>query len=298
MRGLTEQVLVVGAGPTGLLLAAELARADVAVRIVDQRAEATKESRALALHARALEMLDGLGLAETFIAHGLPVPAFCLWDGNRRLARIDFGVLESPYPFLLDIPQDETERLLREHLSQLGIEVEQSTEVTDLALGPDGVHVTTRSGPSTATCRAPYVVGCDGAHSTVRQRLGMSFDGDSYPHIWMLADVALDWDRPAGEVHVVFNAAGQATVFMPMRDERWRVILYFAGAGDRGRTPPTLHDVAELLAQRVPAVCRSPIRPGSPASGPIAARRRDTAAVPSSWPATRSIFTAPPEVRG
>jgi hypothetical protein len=129
-----------------------------------------------------------------------------------------------------------------------------STEVLRVAANDDAVDVTAR-GPdgATTTIRAPYVVGCDGAHSTVRDELGLRFDGHDYANDWLLADVALDWDRAPDEVYIVLNAAGRAAVFMPLPAGRWRVVLYFAG--DRAENlAPTLDEVAELVSQRMPGV--------------------------------------------
>src|SRR5215469_12297523 len=249
----TDPILVVGAGPTGLLLAAELARRGAAVRIVEKRAATCTESRALSLHSRTLEMLDSVGLAGEFLACGHPVRAICLYAGTRLLMRTDFRRLDSRYRFMLDIPQDQTERLLREHLDGLGVRIEHSTEVLDLTQDAGGADVVVRGpGDDTECIRAPYVVGCDGAHSTVRAAIGLSFEGHPYPQDWLLADVALDWDRTPEEMHAIFNSAGRPAVCLPMPHGRWRVFLPFAGERGRERRPPTLDEIAELMARRVP----------------------------------------------
>ena len=250
-----DGVLVVGAGPTGLLLAGQLARRGVPVRVVDKRAEATVESRALAVHARTLEVLDNLGLADEFVARGHRVRAFSMWDGRRRLARVDFGVLDTPFPFLLDLPQHETEAILRAYLGGFGARVEQSTEVVHVEQGADRVFIgITRDGDGGGPAggfEVGYAVGCDGAHSTVRRRLGMPFNGHGYAEDWLLADVSLDWDRPDDEVHIVFNPTGRATVCMPLPGGRWRIILYFAGDRPTGQ-PPTPAEIATLVDERIP----------------------------------------------
>jgi len=248
----TEPVVVVGAGPTGLLLAAELARHGAPVRIVDRRDGDCRESRALGVQARTLEMLDSLGLAGEFVARDARVRGFTMWDGRRRLARVEYSTLDTAFPFLLDIPQDETEAILRAHLARLGVEVEQGSEVLDLACADGHVALTARGlDEQTLTIRASYVVGCDGAHSTIRRLVGLPFDGHGYAHEWLLADVALDRDRSPDDVHIVFHASGRATVCMPLPGGRWRVILYFAGRWDAAR-PPALAEVAALVEERVP----------------------------------------------
>lgn len=245
-----DAILVVGAGPTGLMLAAELARHGAPVRVVDRRDGPCAESRALGVQAGALEALDRAGVAGELVARGRRVAGFSMWDGRRRLIRIDYGLLDSPFPFLLDVPQRETEAVLRERLASLGVVIEGGTEVVGVAQAPDAVTVTVRRAGGTCAIRAPYVVGCDGAHSTVRSQAGLPFEGHGYPDDWLLADVELDWDRAPDEVHVCFSPDGRAVVVMPMGGRRWRVILYFAG--DRDGEAPTLEEVAGLLAARVP----------------------------------------------
>jgi 2-polyprenyl-6-methoxyphenol hydroxylase-like FAD-dependent oxidoreductase len=250
----TATILVVGAGPTGLLLAAELARRGAPVRIVEKRAARCAESRALSLHSRTLEMLDSIGLAEEFLACGHPVRAICLYAGTRLLMRTDFRRLDSRFRFMLDIPQNRTERLLRQHLEGLGVHVEHSTEVLGLTQDAGGADVVVRRPDGDTECiRAAYVVGCDGAHSTVRARIGMPFEGHPYLQDWLLADVALDWDRTPEEMHAIFNPAGRPAVCLPMgEDGRWRVFLPFAGERGGERRAPTLDEIAELVARRVP----------------------------------------------
>ncbi|WP_448627173.1 FAD-dependent monooxygenase [Geodermatophilus sp. URMC 64] len=246
----SRSVLVVGAGPTGLLLAAQLAEAQVPVRVVDRRPDAVTESRAVAVHARALETLAGLGVADELLARGRRVSGFALWDGRRRLTRIDFGRLDSPFPFLLDVPQTHTERVLHDRLAARGVVVERATELVGLVDLGDGVTATLRGPHGPEAADASYVVGCDGAHSTVRRLLGIPFPGSRYADDWLLADVAVDWDRPPDDVHVVFNPGGRAVVFMPLPADRWRVIVYSAPGAPAG--PPSPAEIAELVARRVP----------------------------------------------
>jgi 2-polyprenyl-6-methoxyphenol hydroxylase-like FAD-dependent oxidoreductase len=154
---------------------------------------------------------------------------------------------------MLDIPQNESERLLTEHVARLGIRVEHSTEVAGVRPGPDRVEVVLRRPDGTTeSVLAPYVVGCDGAKSTVRSELGMAFEGHPYPQDWLLADVALDWDRTPDEMHAIFNPSGRPAVCLPMAGNRWRVFLPFAGDRDNERRAPDLDEIAGLLAQRVP----------------------------------------------
>jgi len=229
------EVLIVGAGPTGLVLALWLARQGASVRIVDKTAEPGTTSRALAVQARTLELYRQLDLADAVIACGRHVPAINLWVKGERQARLVFervGLDLTPYAFLQIFPQDEHERLLVERLRRLGIEVERRTELVGFEdmgdrvaarlKGPDGAEV---------ACEALYLAGCDGARSFVRQALGTGFAGGTYRQVFYVADVQGRGPTFDGELHVdldeadfvgVFPLAGQgrARLIGTVRDER------------------------------------------------------------------------------
>lgn len=169
------EVLIVGAGPTGMLLAAELARAGVGARLVDKAPRPVGESRAFGVVARTLEIFDGLGIAEEAIRRGRRLGSMNLYDGGRTLARFDMGGLDSPFPFILGLPQYETEDLLGQLAEDLGIRVKRPLALTALEQHSDGVTATlSRPDGETEKCRAGWVVGCDGAHSEVRREAGFS----------------------------------------------------------------------------------------------------------------------------
>src|SRR6266481_4912677 len=166
-------VLVIGAGPTGLVLALWLTRLGVRVRIIDKTAEAGTTSRALAVQARTLELYRQLDLTEAVVARGHRVPAVNLWVKGEAAARLPFesvGFGLTPYPFLHIFPQDQHERLLIERLEALGVTVERQTELISFANGEDGVTARLR-GPDDqeVDCEANYIAGCDGARSIVRE---------------------------------------------------------------------------------------------------------------------------------
>jgi 2-polyprenyl-6-methoxyphenol hydroxylase-like FAD-dependent oxidoreductase len=245
------QVLVVGAGPTGLVLAADLLARGVSMRIIDKGNGINLETRAIAIHARALEVLDLMSLAERFVDHGQAVRWFSFYtDGKRRLS-LDLSRNGTRFPFMLDIPQHQTEALLRARIAELGGVIEQGTELTGLAEEPAGVIATVRDAdgqPRQIT--AGYVVGCDGAHSRVRHELGLPFRGHPYPQDWLLADVRLDWARAENEVHAFFRADGTPLICFPMREHQWRLVVPFAG--DRAPGPPDLSEIQRLVDQRAP----------------------------------------------
>jgi 2-polyprenyl-6-methoxyphenol hydroxylase-like FAD-dependent oxidoreductase len=245
------QVLIVGAGPTGLILAAELIARGIRIRIVDKSDGVALESRAIGIHARTLEVLDMMGLADRFIERGQVVRHFRFYSQAWCLASLDFARCGSRFGFLLDLPQDDTQRLLRARLAELGGMIEQRAELIRLASGSDAVTATIRTPRGhTETITAGYVVGCDGAHSRVRHELGLSFDGHPYPQDWLLADVLIDSDLAEHAAHAFFRPDGLPVIFFPMRGHRWRLTLPFAGARNEG--PPTLEEIQRLTDQRAP----------------------------------------------
>src|SRR5215469_11908770 len=240
--GLDCQVLVVGAGPTGLVLAAELLARGIRTRIIDKGDGVALESRAIGIHARTLEVLDMMGLAERFIERGQVVHHLRFYSEGRCLASLEFARCGSPFGFLLDLPQDDTQRLLRARVAELGGVIEQHRELTGLVPGSDTVTATvTGPGGHTQMVGAGYVVGCDGAHSRVRHELGLSFDGRPYPQDWLLADVLIDWDLAENAAHAFFRPDGLPVIFFPMRGHRWRLTLPFSGS--RSQQAPTLAEI-------------------------------------------------------
>jgi 2-polyprenyl-6-methoxyphenol hydroxylase-like FAD-dependent oxidoreductase len=230
-----SEVLIVGAGPTGLVLALWLTKLGVKVRIIDETAEPGTTSRALAVQARTLELYRQLDLADAVVAKGHHVPAVNLWVKGEAAARMSFdavGADLTPYPFLHIFPQDQHERLLIERLEALNGSVERQTEL--IRFSEDQGRVVARlRGPDghEADCEASYIAGCDGAHSTVRKTIGTGFPGGTYRHIFYVADVEASGPALNGELHVdldeadflgVFPLAGQgrARLIGTVRDQR------------------------------------------------------------------------------
>ena len=245
------QVLVVGAGPTGLVLAAQLLARGIDTRIVDKGDGPARESRAVSVHARTLELLDTMGLAETFIEHGHRGRRFRMYAGNRSLLNLDMTRNGSRYGFILNLAQSETERLLRTRVHQLGGTIEQRSELAGACERGDGVDATLRDAEGRETeIRAGYVVGCDGAHSRVRHELGLAFAGQPYAGNFLLADVALDGVGSEDASHLFFRPDGRTLVCLPMARHRWRVVM--PNADERGGRPPTFEEVQEQVGQRAP----------------------------------------------
>jgi 2-polyprenyl-6-methoxyphenol hydroxylase-like FAD-dependent oxidoreductase len=210
-------VLVVGAGPTGLVLALWLKRRGVAVRIIDKATEPGQTSRALVVHARTLELYRQLGLADDVVARGLKFTAVNLWARGRHAARVELGAIGrglTPYPEMMIFPQDQHERLLVEHLARAGVEVERGVELRGLEVRADRVHARlARADGVETTCEAAYLAGCDGARSAVREGLGIGFPGGTYARVFYVADVQLRGPEANGELHLGLDEADFLGVF-------------------------------------------------------------------------------------
>lgn len=244
-------VVIVGAGPVGMTAAIALADAGVNFVLLDKLAEGVNTSRACVVHARTMEVLDGLGLAETMAARGEVIDSFVLHDGPRTLASLSFAGLPTDYPYALLIPQDVTESVLLDRLERAGGEVTRSCQVTGVVSGADGVTVSylDASGASVDVTGA-YVIAADGMHSVVREQAGIGFGGDSYPESFVLADVKMSWPSPRNQIGLYLDPAG-VTVVVPLPDPegaRYRVVATVAEANEK----PSLDEVQALLSARGP----------------------------------------------
>ena len=221
---------MVGAGPVGLWLALELQRCGVAVQVLDRAAGPSTLSKAIAVHSRTLELLAGLGLAEAALQGGVRIAGATLHDRGRPVAHLALGGVGSPYPFSLDIPQERTEALLGAALTLAGGSVRWRTELTGLPQTPDGV-VAQHPQPdgSTDSAQAPWLVGCDGAHSTVRHALGLAFTGAPYPQAFALLEATLRWPLPSEQWHMFLERQGALAVF-PLPEGRCRLMASFPAA--------------------------------------------------------------------
>jgi 2-polyprenyl-6-methoxyphenol hydroxylase-like FAD-dependent oxidoreductase len=240
----TTDVLIVGAGPVGLTLAASLTASGVDLLLVDKQPAGSNTSRAAVVHARTLESLTRLKISQELINHGVIVPRFTVRDRDRALLSIDFDSLPTAYPYTLMIPQNVTERVLLDRLYALGGTVHRPVEVTGLAHDGDGVTVATADGRS---IRARYVVGTDGMHSVVREQVGIGFTGDTYVQSFALADVHMDWRLPRDEVMLYFAPAGLA-VIAPLPEGRYRIVATL----DQAPEFPDHNDIQALLDDRGP----------------------------------------------
>ncbi len=221
-------VLIVGAGPTGLVLALWLTKQGVPVRIIDKTAEPGTTSRALAVQARTLELYNQLDLADDIAAKGYSVPGLRLWLGGEQKARVPFEEIGSdltPYDFLHIFPQDEHERLLVDRLKALGVEVERSTELIGWAEQGDHIGARLRGADGAERkVEAAFVAGCDGAHSKIREAIGAGYPGGTYPQVFYVADVAGQGPAFNGDINIELDEADFLAVFPLAEKGRIRLI--------------------------------------------------------------------------
>ncbi|MFA6209845.1 MAG: FAD-dependent monooxygenase [Candidatus Obscuribacterales bacterium] len=244
-------VLVVGAGPTGLTLALELIRRGISCRLIDKLPEPGDKSKALAIHARSLEMFETMGLAEKLIAEGNIVGGFSMHTGKTRLARVSTAEIDSPYPFILMLPQCDIERILTAQFISMGGSIERGVELVNLS-EPSSVVTASLShlDGETETAEFKWVVGCDGAHSIVRKLLKLPFEGTEYAEQFVLADVDIQSGIAEDEVSTYFHEDG-ALVFFPMGKHRFRTMANVAESTVSGDAP-TLSFMQDLLDKRGP----------------------------------------------
>ncbi|HWE34930.1 MAG TPA: FAD-dependent monooxygenase [Isosphaeraceae bacterium] len=240
-------VLIVGAGPTGLVLALWLTRLGVRVRIIDKAAGPGTTSRALAVQARTLEFYRQVGLADAAIAGGVKVANLNFWVKGTRAARVPLrhiGEGSSPYPFALVFPQDAHERLLIDRLETLGVRVERRTELLRFERRDGGVRATLRreGGPEEA-CDAAYLAGCDGASSTVRERLAVGFPGGTYTGLFYVADVEATGPATDDELHADLEEADFLLVFPLKGEGRLRLVGVVRDVPGREHGDLTFDDV-------------------------------------------------------
>jgi len=220
---LRTDVLVAGAGPAGLALAAELRRRGVSPLIIDSQPAGANTSRACVVHARTMEVLEPLGVTKDLLAEGVKVPIFRVRDRDRSLLTVDFSAIPSPYPFALMIPQNRVEQCLLNHLEQLGATVVRPCELVRCQARGSDVDAEVRSNGATDTLQASWLIGCDGMHSRVREQSGIAFDGGSYEQSFVLADVRMDWPLSREEVTLFYSPRGLVVV-APLPEDHFRVV--------------------------------------------------------------------------
>jgi 2-polyprenyl-6-methoxyphenol hydroxylase-like FAD-dependent oxidoreductase len=238
-------VLIVGAGPTGLVLAIELARRGVPLHLIDRHPEPLGRDRAVAMKSRTLEILQSLGLANKLLQRGRILHGVNLFSGEAKVASVELDGLDSPFPFMLSIPEDETERILTEQLEQLGGRVERGVEFVGLEQRERNVRARLRSlHDGERTLEASWVIGTDGIHSGVREAIGDEFEGHDYPALWGVADAHLAGWRQSSS-HATVQIEPPVVIAFPLRDGRWRFTF---------RPESKDHDVLTTVGARLAAI--------------------------------------------
>jgi 2-polyprenyl-6-methoxyphenol hydroxylase-like FAD-dependent oxidoreductase len=250
---MNKPVLVVGAGPVGMTMASELARYGVAVRIVDKAAQRTDKSKALVLWSRTLELLDRGGGSAPFIDAGWKVGAVNVIAGDKAIGHVSMDSVQSPYPFALMLPQSDTERLLEERLGDLGVRVEREVELASFNGDDSSVAAVLRHADGhQETVSSDWLIGCDGAHSTVRHGLGATFAGETMDSDWMLADVHMKgYPCPDSEASVYWHRDGVFVIF-PISPGRYRVLADLPPTGEQYPPAPSLAEAQAVIARRGP----------------------------------------------
>ena len=240
----STDVLIIGAGPTGLTLAASLVSRGISAIVVDRQAAGANTSRAAVVNARSLEVLEDLDVARRLVKEGIQAPRFSIRDRGRTLVPIDFGPLPTEYPYSLMAPQSTTERLLLDRLTELGGSVLRPKTLISIEQDADGVTASFEDGD---VIRARYAVGADGIHSTVREGAGIGFHGGAYGESFLLADVRLAGDVPADEVILYWATAG-LTVVAPLPGDVYRIVAPVPEAPEN----PSAAYIQDILDSRGP----------------------------------------------
>lgn len=243
--------LIIGAGPAGLATACALAQRGVACRVIDRRAGPSARSKANLLNPRTLEALAGLGVADALLGAGVPIRRTLIRRGGRVVA--DFGTPpfpQTPYPFALHLPQPALEATLAARLAALGVAVEWGVALRDFRQDGGGVTAELAGPGGDERVRAPFLVGCDGARSAVRERLGLPFVGTAYPEGFIVADLHADWDQPPATNLLWLHRDGVMLAWACREPGLWHFFFNLTAAEDARIAAPTLDDLRRIVAAR------------------------------------------------
>jgi len=254
----SPQVLIVGAGPTGLALACHCLRLGLRIRIIDAKPGPSTTSKAIGLQYRVSELLACMGAVDRFIAQGGSPTVVNMYSGARPLVRLrfrDFGQAsgrDAFAPRAIMIPQSETEAILGDVVRERGGEIDWRTEFVDFEQSPQQVlsRVSHADG-RIETVASQWLVSCEGAHSRIRKQAGIAFAGKTYPLAFFMADVELDWDRDHDENHVWFHQDGSFAALPLPKPRTWRLFVEVAPQADHLEREVTLDLIRELMRQRI-----------------------------------------------
>lgn len=248
-------ILIVGAGPTGLMMACELARHDISFRIIDKKSEPTQGSNATWVQTRTLEIFENMGIVDRFLKIGHRCEAVNLYEKGELSLSLPFNQINSLYPYVLMVPQSETERLLIKKLEEFNIQVERSTELMEVNQTSKGVvSVIRKKNGDTENIDSSWLIACDGANSTVREKCHLAFPGENITEQFMVADAQMHSYLPTNEIHVFLDKGtifpDRATLFsaFPWDNSHYRLTanLYVGAA----RQSFTEQEVKEVVSER------------------------------------------------
>ncbi len=253
-RNASAVALVVGAGPTGLVMAHELARHGVPCRIIDRSTTPSDRSKALVVQVRSLEIFSILGIVQTALQQGQTVDTVNFFMEEKPAGHVVFSHLDSPYPLPLILEQSATERILLQGLKNRGVEVEREVELIGFEQDKTKVSVQLKHGknPKLESLEVAWLLGCDGAHSTVRHQLDLPFSGSPYPETFILGDVKVDWEFSDQQLYLFFRPEGPLAIF-PMRESnRIRLLGIRPSESGASEQDPKLEELQALIDLYVP----------------------------------------------
>lgn len=239
------EVLIVGAGPTGLTLALDLLRRGISVRCLDAAPCATSFSKALAIQARTLELFDKMGIAKDLLAKGLAIRQLNYHTQGYSSPLVFTFANSVPFPYVLILPQNETEAILEDHFVRLGGKVERNVKLIDVR--GKGATLLHENGFQ-EQIESDWIVGCDGAHSAVRHALNLPFTGAQFHETFFIADVSLETLLPRDRVHAYLNTRGLCLILPLPEADRYRLI--FKLSSEQAKEPMTPDSIQKLLEER------------------------------------------------
>lgn len=250
-------ILVVGAGPTGLTMAAELTRHGVPCRIIDKKAGITDKSKALTLQSRTMEVFEDMGLIQEVLDTGRPVSGFSFYAQGKRIVQVASAELDTPYPYILLHPQSETEASLEKHLNRLGVEVEWNTQIIKLQQNNEQFKVELQHANGEIEAIEPnYLIACDGGRSFCRKAIGARLDGDTFESEFIIADLEVEFSNPPSENewNGYFTNQGLVLLASLQKEGNWRIVIEVpwemqdkSASTDANSEEPTFDELKKMI---------------------------------------------------
>jgi 2-polyprenyl-6-methoxyphenol hydroxylase-like FAD-dependent oxidoreductase len=241
----TTEALIIGAGPTGLAMAIELSRQGIPYRLVEKSEHPAQYSQALVVQARTLEQFERYGIADRTVAAGREAKGADIFSEQKQIARMTLDKIPGRYPYVLFLPQSDTERILAEHLESIGGRIERGITVERIEMTPDSVRAMTANEP----IEARWLIGCDGAHSIVRRALKVPFPGDTVGFAFDLGDLELEGPNLPGDDLRLYLHHGNVLLLARLKGNVFRVIVAKHGQVHDQERQPTEADFQAAIDQ-------------------------------------------------